>query len=260
MTFIHHHTPPVLLAVAAHHDDNELNSGVLLAHRQAGWRVICAVVTDGCYIGGKIAPEHVARREAESRKAAAILDVECVFLRIAEGTTEPHETFLKTMVSQLRRWRPQIVITHPPVDYHRDHEWVSRLTREAVGCCWNPTVVTPEPPADVPNLYFCDAWYMPFEPDEYIDITPWIESKKRALECHRSQLASSRSDDAPDLVEMAMLRSRQRGIECGVAYAEAFRLCPRLGRQRLHGLLTAPMPGVEEPSPPPVVSAESGRD
>ncbi len=86
------------------------------------------------------------------------------------------------------------------------------------------------------KLYHCDAWFLPFEPDEYVDISEVIDIKLEALGCHESQLSNCGRSEG-DMVDMARQQSSNRGIEAGVKYAEAFRLVPNLGSVRLNGML-----------------------
>ena len=54
---------PVILSVGTHHDDNAMVGGTLARHKAAGWRVVSVVMTNGRYIDGKAADEHVAIRD-----------------------------------------------------------------------------------------------------------------------------------------------------------------------------------------------------
>jgi LmbE family N-acetylglucosaminyl deacetylase len=65
---------------------------------------------------------------------------------------------------------------------------------------------------------------MNFTPTEYVDITDEIDLKIEMLECHESQLKWMRDHDHIDFAEFVRTCSRFRGIQCGVQYAEAFRM------------------------------------
>ena len=225
-----------IMVVGAHHDDNELIAGTLARHKEAGWKVISVVMTDGWYIAGKVAKEHSKIRENESLAAAKILGMECVFLKLAEGNLDSGSDTQMLLLEQIRRYAPQIVVTHPPRDYHSDHMNTSRCTLEAVLKACSPCVQTEHPPCPTPKLYYCDAWFMPFEPDEYVDITSSIDIKRDMLSCHKSQLAPC-GPAQDNMLDMALLQSRTRGIEAGVRYAEAFKLVSNLGSVRLNNLL-----------------------
>ena len=225
-----------VMAVGAHHDDNELVAGTLARLRDAGWRLLSVVMTDGVWIHGKVAPEHVAIRERESRAAARLLGMECAFLRFPEGNFHCTVEAQLALVEQIRRFRPALIMTHPPHDYHLDHIETSRCVYEAVHVCGNPTVRTAAEPCARPALYYADAWFVPFEPDEYVDIGDQVALKRRVLGSHKSQLPPPRSGQ-DSMIDLAVLQNRFRGVEAGVRYAEAFRLQPFAGAGRLRRIL-----------------------
>ena len=225
---------PTIMAVGAHHDDNELVAGTLALHKKGGWRVILVVMSDGMYIAGKAAKEHVAIRDKESLGAAELLGAECVFLHFDEGHLQANDEIRISLMKQIRKYAPQIVITHPDHDYHLDHMNTSRCTLEAVHLSWNPCVEPQLPACAMPKLYYCDAWFVPFEADEYVDISEFIDLKLDMLGCHESQVDQVSGES---MIEQARIQSRNRGLEAGVAYAEAFRLVPNLGSVRLSQFL-----------------------
>lgn len=225
---------PTIMAVGAHHDDNELVAGTLALHKKAGWRVVSVVMCDGMYVAGKAAKEHIAIRDKESLKAAELLGAECVFLHLHEGNIQANEETHLTLMREIRKYAPDIVIAHPSHDYHLDHMNTGRCTLEAVHLSWNPCVQAELPVCTMPKLYYCDAWFVPFEADEYVDISEFIDLKLDMLRCHESQIEQVSGES---LIEQARLQSRNRGFEAGVAYAEAFRLVPNLGSVRLSPLL-----------------------
>ena len=225
-----------IMAVGAHHDDNEVFAGTLARHKNAEWNVVSVVMTDGVYIAGKALKEHIHIREDESRKAAEMLMMECVFLHLPEGNLQPTDESRLALVRAIREHPPTIVITHPPHDYHIDHMSTAAIALDAVLMAANPCILPEVPPCRQPRLYSTDAWFVPFEPDEYIDISDLIDLKTAMLACHRSQLPDG--GRAPnDMIELAVHQSRTRGIEAGVRYAEAFRRVPLLGSVRLASLL-----------------------
>lgn len=218
-----------IMAIGAHHDDNELIAGTLSLHKSMGWNIISVVVTDGQWIRGKVAPEHVKIREAESVEAAALLGMQCVFLRLPEGQLQCSNAERRIIIEEIRKHQPEIVVTHPPHDYHIDHEMTSRVVEAAVAQSSNACVVTETVPCHArPILYYSDAWFESFEPDEYVDITEQMDLKLRMLSCHRSQLPLHGSEEG-DMIDLARLQSRFRGVAAGVRYAEAFRIASRVG-------------------------------
>jgi LmbE family N-acetylglucosaminyl deacetylase len=135
----------------------------------------------------------------------------------------------------IRRHRPDIVITAPPVDYMDDHEATSRLVRDG---CFNascPNYSTrqwePAPPTDhIPHLYYVDPiegvdhFGKSVRPHFYVDTSTTFEVKQKMLACHDSQRTWLRAQHGVDEYLDSQRRwSESRGREIGVAYAEAFR-------------------------------------
>ena len=230
--------PPLektIMAIGAHHDDNEIFAGTLARHKKAGWRVVSVVATDGQWIGGKFSEDHVPIREGESLEAAKLLGMECAFMRLDEGCFEATEEARTAMIEVMRKYTPQIVMTHPPLDYHGDHMAVSRCVLEATYRTWVSRIETQSPPCDAPRLYYTDAWFVPFTPDLYVDVRDYFDLKLDMLRCHKSQLDPNNPEGGH--VEASRVMSRNRGIEAGVPHAEAFRLAPKLSSVRMVELL-----------------------
>lgn len=230
-------TRPTIMSIGAHHDDNEIVAGTLARYQAESWRLVSVVMTVGSFIRGKSSRKYNRIREAESLNAAKRIGMKCVFLRFPEGDFQPTAEARRALVEQIRKYAPRIVITHPPHDYHTDHINTSRCTLEAVMQVGNCTIPTRFPPCPLPKLYYSDAWFVPFEPDTYVDISDLIELKLDMLRCHQSQLPPAGSNE-PDMIEYARHQSRTRGIEAQVQYAEGFRFVPNLGSVRVSNLLS----------------------
>ena len=64
-----------------------------------------------------------------------------------------------------------------------------------------------------------------FSPEIYVDISGQIERKLQALDCHQSQTRWMLEHDHIDFCDMVRTCAKYRGYQCGVAYAEGFRVC-----------------------------------
>jgi len=226
-----------MLVVGAHHDDNELCAGTITRHIRAGWRVVSVVATNGRYTQSAVSDANIEIRNDESRAAAELLGVEPVFLGFHEGGFMDFEAARHALARCIRKYRPDVILTHPQRDYHTDHMVVSRAVHDAWHICLTASFDCEEPIMEkCPDLYYCDAWFVPFEPDLYVDVADFMEIKAQALACHKSQLGPD--GPAPgDMIDMERVRARYRGIEGGMEFAEAFRFVPRLGKVRTAELL-----------------------
>ncbi len=158
-----------------------------------------------------------ARQEATA--ACKVLGAVPKFFPYAHETLVADEATLKDVSSWLVAVKPDIVVTHWPLDTHPNHHVVSSL----VWRCYQRQGGW--------NLYFFEvmtgAQTIGFEPELYLDIAPVRDVKKRSLDEHKSQ--------APEEIWRAHEQMhRRRGAECGVEFAEAYKLveakegCPRL--------------------------------
>ena len=142
---------------------------------------------------------------------------------------------LRRVVDSMRRFDPDIVITHSPVDYMLDHEEASRMARGAAFALAMPNYETRQnPPAKVgratPALYYADALEgtdplgQRIYPHFYVDISKQLAHKREMLACHTSQREWLRSYHGVDeYLESMTAWAAGFGRECGFTYAEGFR-------------------------------------
>lgn len=115
---------------------------------------------------------------------------------------------------------------------------VSKLVFDASFAASVPHYETSVPGSSaVTPLYYMDTLAgVNFQPTEYVDISDTIALKIRMLEKHESQLLWMREHDGIDFAEFVRTCARFRGLQCSVAYAEAFTPClawPKLTTKRL---------------------------
>lgn len=108
-----------LLAFAAHPDDLDFGAAATVAAlSHLGVEVTLCLLTSGDAGGfeaGRDAEEMAARRRAEQREAAEILGIgEVVFLGERDGFVEPTLELQREIVRQMRRVRPDMVLTSHP--------------------------------------------------------------------------------------------------------------------------------------------------
>jgi LmbE family N-acetylglucosaminyl deacetylase len=225
-----------ILAIHAHPDDLEFQcAGTLLLLKQRGCRITMATMTPGDCGSAELDADAIsAVRRAEAKRSAEMLGADYLCLEFRDLSIVHDNDSRRRVTEVVRRVRPDLVITAPPVDYMSDHEVTSRLVRDA---CFNascPNYRTrqwdPAPAHDrVPYLYYVDAiegvdWYGRTLPTDFIiDISQTFEKKLEMLACHDSQRAWLRKQHGLDeYLEGCRRWSAARGQEIGVAYGEAF--------------------------------------
>ncbi|HEX8202694.1 MAG TPA: PIG-L family deacetylase [Isosphaeraceae bacterium] len=228
---------PRVLAIHAHPDDVEFQcAGTLALLGRAGCHLTLATMTPGdCGSAVRDAEAIAAIRRAEAKHAAELIGADCLCLEFRDLAIFHDDESRRRVVEALRRTRPDIVLTAPPVDYLCDHEATSLLVRDACFAAPAPNYVTrqwePAPPlARIPHLYFVDPIEgtdrdgRPVPAGFHVDVSAVFDLKRQMLACHASQrdwlLHQHGIDEYLDSQERW---SAHRGREIGVAYAEAFR-------------------------------------
>jgi len=221
-----------VLVVVAHPDDAEFGCGGTVARWVAdGCEVFYCLLTSGNRGSDDPAmlPERLAvvRRE-EQLQAAGVLGVrEVDFLGYPDGELEDTRDARRDVVRAIRRFRPdRLVCQNPfpslnPYIGHRDHRTAGRLALDAVYPYARDRLHFPEvlaeglQPHQVRQIYLVGH----DEPDVYVDITPTMDAKLRALRCHASQVR-----DFAALEARVQERAADLGKPGGYTYAEAFRV------------------------------------
>ncbi len=216
-----------VLVIVAHPDDAELSSaGTLIKWIAKGCQaryVVCTTGDKGTK-DASVTPFQLAEtREKEQREAARVLGVEGIsFLRHADGSLENNTGFRNEIALLIRKFQPEIIITHDPwrpYQIHPDHRAVGFATVDAVVVARDhlflPAFLEVELHAHAPlELYFT----FPPTPDYVVDITDVMEKKLEALEKHKSQL-----ERIPDWPEKIKLMSSKLAEGKPFSYAESFK-------------------------------------
>jgi LmbE family N-acetylglucosaminyl deacetylase len=204
----------------AHPDDPESGCGGLIALlTKDGHEVIVAYAT--CYrgqrkFGGE--PESVVRRR-EATEACRILGARPHFFDYPHEQFTADEATLKAVSAWLKEVKPDVVVTHWPLDTHPNHHVTSSLVWQ----CYVQRVPW--------SLYFfevmTDQQTLNFQSELYLDVESVYALKQKALRRHQSQQPES-------IWKVHDIMSRRRGAECGVTFAEAYvRVHPAPGRPAL---------------------------
>ncbi len=226
--------PKRVLTIFAHPDDAEFSCGGTIARWAAeGHHITMCVVTNGDR--GSDDPAMTPGQLAETRfveqwDAARILGVEdVIFLGWQDGMVVADLDLRRDLTRIVRRVRPDIVILGDPgiryygTEYinHPDHNAVAEAALGAVFPSAGNRLYFPEllieglEPIKIREVYMSN----PAEPETWIDVSDYMETKINALRAHKCQMGDW---DPNDMV-------RQWNAEDGkksdppVAYAEDFR-------------------------------------
>lgn len=227
------YTPESAMVVVAHPDDIDFGSAGTLAKWSRNGARICYVLCTSGDVGiaedGMTKQRAIEIREAEQREAGKIIGAhEIIFLREPDGMLQPTMELRKKIVREIRRFKPEVVITMDPTLVWAGDGYINHPDHRAAGTA---TLEAIFPAAGQPNLFeelaqegltahkprkvFVSNWR---DADHVIDIDETIDLKIAALRAHKSQMGSW--DPEPRIREWA--KERAKGKE--MHYAEAFRV------------------------------------
>ncbi len=223
------------MVIVAHPDDPDFFCGGTIArwaHEGVELTYLICTRGDKGSDDPAMAPERLAEiREAEQWAAARTLGVgRVIFLDYHDGELEPSLALRGDIVRQLRRYRPEVVITPDPTTRfsrgvypnHADHRVVGDATLDAIYPAAGLPLYYPEhlaeglEPHRVSEVYLC----VTNEPDTWVDTTDYIDLRIAALRCHTSQLKD------PAALEKRIrehVDPRQVAPNAPPRYAEGFR-------------------------------------
>ena len=219
------------LVVTAHPDDSEFGTaGTVAKLVKDGCEVAYVIVTDGNKGSSDrtMTPERLAGiRAEEQRHAARTVGVEHVqFLGYPDGEVEDTRALRRDVAREIRRWRPELVITQNPhrtsflPASHRDHRVVGGVVLDCVYPLARDHMAFPELMPEFEPHSVRQAYVMQWEnPQHIVDIADVMDLKIRALACHASQFGDG---DFAAVEARVRERSRELGRPKGYAYAEAF--------------------------------------
>lgn len=186
--------PLGLLILGAHPDDAEYHAGGLASiYRRRGHRVKMVSVSDGA-AGHHVRPaEQLARiRRAEAAAAAAVIGAEAEVWDYPDAQLLPTLEMRREIIRAIRRFAPDLILTHRTNDYHPDHRAVGQCVQDALFLVTVPKVV-PEVPAlrSVPVVAYLPDLFTkpaPLVADVVLDVTDELETIVEMLACHESQV------------------------------------------------------------------------
>lgn len=218
-----------VLVISPHPYDADLwASGTIAKLIATGSSVHYAICSDGSktsadpYQGENLK----SVRMQEQQMSANYLSIESItFFELIDGELEDDDTFRKLIVKEIRRQKPDLVITSEPyrkrLSWHRDHRITGQVALDSVY------------PYARDHLHYQDLWeneqlephntgaiwfWGSEHPDIYIDIESTFPLKIKSVSEHKSQLNTTDYD-----VLERQLKTRSEQVKPGSIYLEAFR-------------------------------------
>ncbi|HEY3344315.1 MAG TPA: PIG-L deacetylase family protein [Anaerolineaceae bacterium] len=227
------YVPQSALVIVAHPDDIDFScAGTVARWVQAGARVGYVLCTSGDVgiADPGMTREHATQiREAEQLAAAEVVGVrDVVFLREPDGMLEATMQLRKKLVREIRRFRPEVVITGDPTVVWAGDDYINHPDHRAAALA---AIDATFPAAGQPNLFeeLEAEGLHAHKPRRvyvtefgggtvFVNIDSTIELKLAALRAHKSQMR----DFDPEPMIRQWSAEAAKGKE--MSYAEAFRV------------------------------------
>lgn len=194
------------MVIVAHPDDPEFFCGGTVARWvREGVEVAYLILTNGNKGSSdpSLTPHRLAEmRRQEQERAAAILGVRTVvFLNEPDGELQPTLALRRSVVREIRRYRPDVVVCPDPSAYyfdtayvnHPDHRVAGVVALEAIFPAARNRMYHPElldegmAPHAVHEIYLTGT----AQPNRWVDITDTLEIKLEAIRAHASQITDA---------------------------------------------------------------------
>ncbi len=231
---LHTERPQSLLVIVAHPDDADFGPAATVASwidRGSVAELVCCTSGDAGSDDADTDPVQLALlREREQRAAANVIGYRAVhFLHQPDGALENDLPLREELVRIIREMRPDAVMTSDPTHLftadgfvqHTDHRAAGSAAVDAVYPAARNAMAFPHlaksglAPHVVRRLYL----FWPGEPDEWVDVSGYVDRKMLALREHASQLRDPTAVD-----ERVRARLAEQGALVGVPAAEPFRV------------------------------------
>ncbi|MGA2985480.1 MAG: PIG-L family deacetylase [Terriglobia bacterium] len=177
-------TPANIMAIAAHPGDAffAMGAAVALSVRLGGQGVFLSLSL-GERGSSTIAPARYGDLQREAAQSAARrLGAQAEFLTSPDGEVRASEEVKFAVCDLIRRYKPNVILTHWRGSWHKDHVACHEIVKDAIFYAGLPAIARERAAHNVPKLYFADNWEdaTGFVPDTYLDITPvfdgWLEA------------------------------------------------------------------------------------
>ena len=220
--------PADILVIMPHPDDSEFGcAGTVAKWTKEGKSVIYVIITNGDKgtSDRNLTPEKLSViRQAEQRDAARVLGVkEVVYLGYPDQGLEDSPELRKSVVRQIRTYRPSVVVTLDPYRryiWHRNHRIAGQVVLDAVFPYSRDYLAYPDlldeglEPHKVKEMYLTASE----DPDYYTDITDTFELKMQALACHKSQVGEGMTELREGLLRRAKDMAKGKKFKLAEAF------------------------------------------
>lgn len=216
-----------IMAIGAHIGDMELTAGGVLAKQSLlGDHIITLALTAGekGNPSNMTTDEYRVQKLEEAKKFASILNGEAIVLNYKDGELPDNEEVRYEVCDLIRKYKPNVLITHWKNSIHKDHALTYKIVKDAQFYAGVSGFVREYDAHFASGPYYAENWedQYDFKPYIYVDIEEGYELWKKAVSTHWFA-ANSKSFKYLEYYDHL---SFVRGAECRKIRAQAFAVDP----------------------------------
>ena len=219
-----------ILAFGAHPDDVELGCAATIAKEISFGKKVGIIDLTRGELGTRGTPEI---RKQEADKAAQILGVSIrENLGLADGFFINNQENQIKIIEIIRKYRPKVVLCNAIEDRHIDHAKGSNLVSDACFLSGLRKIETfcngLKQEAWRPNVVYHYIQWFNLKPDFVVDVTGFMDIKKRAVMAYESQFFNPNSTEpispiaTENFLHSITYRAQDLGRLIGTEFAEGF--------------------------------------
>jgi LmbE family N-acetylglucosaminyl deacetylase len=177
-----------LMVIGAHISDAENMAGaVMLKHKKAGWDITIVHLTAGEKGHPTLPPEeYIKMRHADAQASAAFIGANLEILRYKDAETQVTEEAAWMVADLIRKYRPNVIITHWSGSFHPDHNNTHEIVQKSLFKASLPAFKRENPPHSVQALLYSENWedMQNYSADIYLDVSDVFEDYLKLLKTH----------------------------------------------------------------------------
>lgn len=183
-----------VLVLGAHPDDAEIFAGGLIVrHCKMGSVVRIISVSDGRCGHHEVPPDQLVEiRREEAKLAGQSVGAEYSTWDYHDGSLQPSLELRASIIREIRKFAPDLVLTHRTNDYHPDHRAVGTAVQDASYLVTVPHVCpdTKSLRRDPVVASMCDLFTRPnrMRADVIMDVAEEFPAISEMVACHQSQV------------------------------------------------------------------------
>jgi LmbE family N-acetylglucosaminyl deacetylase len=177
-----------MMVVGAHISDAENMAGaVMLKHKKAGWDITIVHMTAGEKGHPTLPPEeYIKMRHTDAQASAAFVGANVEILPYQDAELRVTEEAAWMVADLIRKYRPNVIITHWNGSFHPDHNNTHEIVRQSLFKASLPAFRRENPPHSIQTLLYSENRedMQNYSADIYLDVSDVFEDYLSLLKTH----------------------------------------------------------------------------